>query len=72
MTERCEEIGGYKIRLQRTDNGDYPRFRVEARNETLGLYDEKFSESEYDGLSKSAAAIGLNRELVLRKFGITP
>lgn len=72
MTERVEEIDGYKVRLQRSQNGDYPRYHAEARDDLWGRYAEVFAEDAYDALSKLADRANLNRDEVLITFGIEP
>lgn len=70
MTERTEEIDGYKIRLCKTDNGDYPRYKAEARDDLWGRYAEAYAENSHDALCKLADRIGLDQEEVLITFGV--
>lgn len=72
MIERTEEIDGYKIRLQRSTNGDYPRYHAEGRDDLWGRYGEAFAESAYDALSKLADLLKIDREEVLITFGLVP
>ena len=72
MNERCHEVDGWKLRLQRSANTDYPKYHAEARDDLWGRYAEAFGEDAYDVLSKLADRANLNRDEVLITFGITP
>lgn len=70
MTERCEEIDGWKVRLVRSSNADYPKYHAEARDDLWGKYGEAFAETADDALRKLAARTDLDTDELLITFGV--
>lgn len=70
MTERTEEIDGWKVRLSRTGNGDYPKFHAEAKDDLWGKYGEAFAETADDALRRLAHQTEIDVDELLITFGM--
>lgn len=72
MMQVCHEVDGYTIRLAKSDNGEYPKYKAEARDDLWGKYGEAYAENSFDALCKLAERMELDREELLITFGLKP
>jgi len=66
----CHEVDGYKIRLVKSDAGEYPKYKAEARDDLWGKYGEAYAETSYDALCKLSERMEIDRDEVLITFGV--